>query len=259
MRRGAPPAAAEPAAPMAAAEPPAPVPPRASGGAAGGAVGGAAGGTPAARPERTAAGATAPDERPCCRICMGDEGALFIPCQCTGSMAYVHPECLAEWRRTAANSRAFYACEQCGTEYKIRQNALALALMSRNFVIGLTVVICVVLTLSVGIVVDTLPLPKTSTECAHALYRLIAYAPPWYTSARVSLSWRERCDVFVLGACAVATVGFGFYLRAEWMRHRDGGAEGMRHMAMFVAWLTSLQSAQSSRFGVAFGLLFAYR
>ena len=173
-------------------------------------------------------------------------------------MAHVHPECLAEWRRTAANSRAFYSCEQCGTEYRIRQNALALALMSRNFIVGLTVVICVALTTSVGIVVDALPLPKTSTECAHALYRLIAYAPPWYTSTRVSLPWRERCDVFVLGACAVATVGFAFFIRAEWLRHREGGAEGMRHMALFVAWLTSLQGAQSSRFGVAFGLLFAY-
>ncbi|GMS99890.1 hypothetical protein PENTCL1PPCAC_22065, partial [Pristionchus entomophagus] len=32
-----------------------------------------------------------------CRMCRGDEGDLYHPCLCTGSIKYVHQECLLEW------------------------------------------------------------------------------------------------------------------------------------------------------------------
>lgn len=32
-----------------------------------------------------------------CRVCRGNEGSLYYPCLCTGSIKYVHQECLVEW------------------------------------------------------------------------------------------------------------------------------------------------------------------
>ena len=187
---------------------------------------------------------------------MGDEGALFIPCQCTGSMAHVHPECLAEWRRTAHNSQAFYQCEQCGTNYSIRQNAIAVALLSSNFVIALTVLICTVLTIAAGTIVGALPLGE-DRSIPRMLYHRIAYAPPWYTWAPLR-SWQPQFDLVVAGMVIISAVGFVFFVRAEWHRNRDHGEEGLMRMGMFIAWLCSVQNEASSRFAVFFGLLFAY-
>eukprot|EP00967_Tisochrysis_lutea_P097161 scaffold142637_cov37-Tisochrysis_lutea.AAC.3 len=62
--------------------------------------------------------------RPCCRICYGmdndcDEGPLFRPCLCRGTMAWVHMECLDRWRHTSVNPRSFYRCDQCHFEYRL--------------------------------------------------------------------------------------------------------------------------------------------
>ena len=55
------------------------------------------------------------DER-ICRVCFcGEEaGRLFVPCRCRGSMKYVHPHCLNEWRATSVNARSYTHCDQCG-------------------------------------------------------------------------------------------------------------------------------------------------
>lgn len=63
-----------------------------------------------------AAAAPAPEEEveeeKMCRVCFcGEEaGRLFAPCHCRGSMRWVHPECLNEWRATSVNQRSFYRC-----------------------------------------------------------------------------------------------------------------------------------------------------
>jgi len=57
-------------------------------------------------------GEPAPDEPPLeCRICRGEGDAttLCSPCNCTGSMQYVHRHCLARWVLTGAASR----CNVC--------------------------------------------------------------------------------------------------------------------------------------------------
>jgi len=81
--------------------------------------------TPAAEPAsaRAAAEEGAPD-LPCCRICWGtesdgDDGPLFRPCTCRGTMAVVHMECLDRWRKTSVNPRSFYRCDQCHYEYRL--------------------------------------------------------------------------------------------------------------------------------------------
>lgn len=61
---------------------------------------------------------------PCCRICYGTErdgedGPLFRPCSCRGTMAWVHMECLDRWRKTSVNPRSFYRCDQCHFQYRL--------------------------------------------------------------------------------------------------------------------------------------------
>ncbi|KAJ2686112.1 hypothetical protein IWW39_003851 [Coemansia spiralis] len=56
------------------------------------------------------------DEVPICRVCRGEataEEPLFYPCRCSGSIKYVHQDCLEEW---LAHSNKRY-CELCKHEY----------------------------------------------------------------------------------------------------------------------------------------------
>merc|ERR1712224_848152 len=48
----------------------------------------------------------------------GEQGILFRPCLCSGSMAFVHVGCLAHWRCVSNNPRSFYRCDQCHYEYR---------------------------------------------------------------------------------------------------------------------------------------------
>ena len=56
-----------------------------------------------------------------CRICLGDEHSqdIISPCSCSGSLAYVHRECLDKWRARNKNGRGFKACDICSFEYVI--------------------------------------------------------------------------------------------------------------------------------------------
>ena len=59
-----------------------------------------------------------------CRICLcGIEVAhLIAPCECTGSMQYVHQDCLIKWLNTSFKGR----CEVCFYQFKIRRNKVKL-------------------------------------------------------------------------------------------------------------------------------------
>jgi len=62
--------------------------------------------------------------KPMCRICYDDEqDGLFVPCQCSGSMGYVHRVCLQKWRAVKVSERGYTHCPMCGYEYKLRSNA----------------------------------------------------------------------------------------------------------------------------------------
>ncbi|GAA6016763.1 hypothetical protein JCM10207_003244 [Rhodosporidiobolus poonsookiae] len=69
------------------------------------------------------------DEPPCCRICLGgadDDGAgdqdglgeLFAPCECRGTAAFVHPECLFAWRE-AVDGKGAEKCTTCGYTFRL--------------------------------------------------------------------------------------------------------------------------------------------
>ena len=60
-----------------------------------------------------------------CRICL--EGGSFlrplkVPCHCTGSMAYIHPECLSTWRNQFPKTHEKHVkCTVCRTPYRWKE------------------------------------------------------------------------------------------------------------------------------------------
>jgi hypothetical protein len=83
-----------------------------------------------AEPEAGSAG-SAPEgadgtaEEPSCRVCFGTGGRLIRPCLCRGSMAFVHMDCLNEWRVTSVSPTAYSQCDQCLFTYLLRTHPRA--------------------------------------------------------------------------------------------------------------------------------------
>eukprot|EP00051_Salpingoeca_urceolata_P012704 m.157223 g.157223 ORF g.157223 m.157223 type:complete len:332 (+) comp17578_c3_seq1:53-1048(+) len=77
-----------------------------------------------------------PDDEKMCRICFGVEqqdtllGRLFSPCQCRGSMRFVHTGCLDQWRHASVKSTSYFQCDQCGFRYNMRRAQVAAWLRS---------------------------------------------------------------------------------------------------------------------------------
>ena len=72
-----------------------------------------------------------------CRICHETEREdpskkLIRPCLCTGSLLYVHIECLNAWRATS--NEASYKCSVCGYNYDVRRSYLSKLILSEAFV-----------------------------------------------------------------------------------------------------------------------------
>lgn len=53
-----------------------------------------------------------------------DDG-FISPCACKGSMAWVHRQCLEEWRYKSARRDSFYSCEYCFVAYRFKHTWLA--------------------------------------------------------------------------------------------------------------------------------------
>ena len=59
-----------------------------------------------------------------CRNCHEAGGDLIKPCQCSGSIEWVHRDCLNTWRSVSPNRRSFTHCDICGQPYFMRRKAL---------------------------------------------------------------------------------------------------------------------------------------
>ena len=87
-----------------------------------------------------------------CRICLEDqsEGRLICPCQCKGSIQYVHVHCLEQWRRSSANPRSFYQCDQCCYHYSFRRTMISTLLEHTYVKCTLTVLCFLLLSITIG-------------------------------------------------------------------------------------------------------------
>lgn len=96
-----------------------------------------------------------PSEIPCCRICFDGEesnenGRLFSPCKCTGTMKFVHVECLNRWRAASTSATSFYKCDACHYEYRLERVRIASLLLSKRLHAGLAVTAFVIAALGLG-------------------------------------------------------------------------------------------------------------
>jgi E3 ubiquitin-protein ligase MARCH6 len=72
---------------------------------------------PLSRKDTATSRATDEDNHPTCRICRSEgtpEEPLFHPCKCSGSIQYVHQECLMEWLSHSHKKH----CELCKTPFR---------------------------------------------------------------------------------------------------------------------------------------------
>lgn len=61
------------------------------------------------------------DDNIICRICYSNKKPLITPCNCKGSIQYVHYECLDKWRiRFHRNHKNYQRCNICDFEYNVK-------------------------------------------------------------------------------------------------------------------------------------------
>ncbi len=73
-----------------------------------------------------------------------EDRQLIAPCNCKGTMKYVHRGCLNVWRLNSTRADSYYKCEQCFTKYnfsetktsRILSNALFIKLISTLVIAG---------------------------------------------------------------------------------------------------------------------------
>ena len=66
---------------------------------------------------------------------------MIAPCQCKGTMRFVHRGCLNQWRAVSGRNDSFQRCEQCFASYKFNEGIFSKMLTSRFFILSFTAVI----------------------------------------------------------------------------------------------------------------------
>ena len=73
---------------------------------------------------------------------------MLRPCRCSGSVSYVHLDCLNTWRATS--TAAYFTCSVCKYNYRIERTAVAALLMRESFVAFFAAMMIVVLCFVLG-------------------------------------------------------------------------------------------------------------
>ena len=55
------------------------------------------------------------DTNKCCRICYEGGRNLISPCDCKGSIRYIHKHCLLKWIKISESKK----CEICNSKYRV--------------------------------------------------------------------------------------------------------------------------------------------
>jgi len=87
-----------------------------------------------------------------CRICYQgrEDGPLFSPCKCSGSMKYVHVKCLEKWREFSPNPKSIVQCDYCKYEYHLYRPKLSHCIQNEYFISGVTLFTVSAMTLGSG-------------------------------------------------------------------------------------------------------------
>ncbi|KAG5182756.1 hypothetical protein JKP88DRAFT_199168 [Tribonema minus] len=149
---------------------------------------------PVAKP--TSPGGRGPCEGASCRICLGtgEDGKLFSPCRCSGTMKYVHVDCLQRWRAEAPNANAYFRCEQCRYRYSLRR-VTASGFLGLPFVVPLITTFIMASGWALASVLCYVGFGPETLSDTFAL-------PPHYACA-------------VAGLCTIGLIGFSLMALAE--------------------------------------------
>ena len=73
-----------------------------------------------------------------CRICYSgsEDGSLFTPCHCSGTMKFVHRQCLEKWRASGPKNAKF-ECPQCRYRYELVRPTKLKTWLYRRWIVSL--------------------------------------------------------------------------------------------------------------------------
>lgn len=77
---------------------------------------------------------------------------MLRPCRCSGSVSYVHLECLNRWRATS--TAAYFTCSVCKYNYRIERTWIAQLLMHEFTVLAIAVAMILVSCFALGLVLS---------------------------------------------------------------------------------------------------------
>jgi len=170
------------------------------------------------------------EEQHICRICHegAEGGKLFSPCKCSGSIKYVHVECLEKWRIMSQNPASVVQCDSCKYRYNLYRPRFAKILQSEVTISGLSAVTFSVLTVGSGSVISLVSGQQWELKNS-SLYGIIVVGflgvlpklPSLLRELFQSHWYKALDDEFILPTCiALLTVGVvstftGVYLRVR--------------------------------------------
>lgn len=123
------------------------------------------------------------ESKPFCRICYGrddgkENGYLFRPCECRGTMSMIHVECLEKWRRVSSKDDSVGKCDQCHFEYRYTtptKLTAARVLTSRLVMNIISVLVLFLVVLLVGFIMSpAAPCPPKDSTTSKGLAETIA-------------------------------------------------------------------------------------
>jgi len=238
-------------------------------------------------------------DEPLCRICQmrqseAPEMRMIRPCLCSGSVSYVHTDCLNRWR--SMSTAAYFTCSICRYNYRIERTLVAQLLMQESFAVALAAILILTLCFAVGGIlsgtISYLQIPfdpvlwllqlmevdKFWLRCnrplpigtlLHSLYTnstgfndlvksMLGFVrsplPMMYIMCNATVSC--IANVFLLGAMVVGSAGFSGLLLGHVFNAQEGG-QMMIQGGMFVTWLMCLGSRALTRLSLVVGCLLA--
>jgi|TARA_B110000858_G_scaffold67655_1_gene78565 hypothetical protein len=97
-----------------------------------------------------------------CRICLEADTVenLFTPCKCSGTMKYIHRDCLDEWREKREDANEVDVCELCKYTYNVTAKPTGCFLKVANLPVGPTM-----LYINILVVILDSVLTRLDTNC----------------------------------------------------------------------------------------------
>lgn len=83
-----------------------------------------------------------------------ESGRFIRPCNCKGSMRWIHEGCLREWRRTDLGSSNYWQCPTCHFRYRLQRMDWSRTISNKVTQIALTVLILFVTIFILGFIAD---------------------------------------------------------------------------------------------------------